>query len=267
MPRLRFPFGYSSKAKATKQAKATVVPAKPQDAEVLTFSIGASGDEGGDILGDSTEWEIEVSKDEVGRKEEEIRTLKEKIAAMEKLGEDLKTQLDRSQEETQTLRDQLQSQARKMEQLTTRHLHTVNLLGTHTSDVTSGQVSLAKTRSLSEAEIIAMVEELNAEMLQVAAFIADSFLFEQHSEGDEVGPEVREACRRTSGLLGHRIIGLLRSTPLDDDPLLLEVAIQSSIASCCRWITKAWFVNNLLYERFLAETYGGVREAGPCIFL
>jgi hypothetical protein len=263
MQRLKLPFVYPSRAKAAKQVKAAVVSTKPQDVDVPTLPQ-IIPEENGTGFGDSMEWEIEISKNEMERKDEEIRILKEKILAMEKSGVELERQLERARQDSQALHGQLHSQAQKMMQLGARHRHTVDLLGAYTSDVTSGQKVPEMTDSPSVVEVIALVEALNAETLQVAAFIADSFLFGEHGEIHEEGWEVREARKRANGLLGHRIVELLRSVSLEDDPLLLEIAIQSSIATCCRWVTKAWFINNLLYERFLTEIYGGIQDTGEC---
>src|ERR1700722_4866797 len=214
---------------------------------------------GGDSM---EEWQVEVGRPEMERKDAEIRRLVEELHKLEDGNRELKKELHRANHQTELLQTDLQSRVRQTDQLTERCKRMVDLWGTRTQELASAQTFLTKEDAFSGEEVMRLVQALNNETLQAAAYIADSFGFEQVKDGEEGGlEELQEAGQRTGSLLGDEVVCLLQSTKHLEDPLVLEVAIQSSIALCCRCVS-AWFVNDPPGERFVAQILDGIRESG-----
>ncbi|KAG8220477.1 hypothetical protein J3R82DRAFT_3172 [Butyriboletus roseoflavus] len=162
----------------------------------------------------------------------------------------LRRQLESKDVDLKNIRNEFQHSQTKHDELTT-------LLEARSRELKGAQVYLTKADTLSGAEVIALVDAVNVEILQSAAFIADSFDFaRQPAHADEIV----EASGRISELMGSTLTHLLSTVVHSDDALLVQLALQGAIVEFSRWIIMTWDFDGLQAEQPLAEIYNDIRE-------
>jgi hypothetical protein len=192
------------------------------------------------------------------------RVLADQIAVLNgQLGQEqgqrdsLKQQLERRETELQIVTNELA-------QTRIKYSDTTALLDIRTSELKGAQAFLTKADTVAGADVVRMVEGLDAEILQTAAFIADHFVFDEKQVMTE---EVHEATGRLAERLGPRIVDLLGSTEHAKDPTLIQLACQAIIAGLSRSIILSWDFEDENYDQFLAHIYATVHEAGELAVL
>jgi hypothetical protein len=131
-------------------------------------------------------------------------------------------------------------------------------LETRTSELKGAQAFLTTADSLSGAEVTTMVEGLNSEIFQTAAFIADSFEFEPMQAHSGAVPDT--AHKKVAGWIGAKTLHLLTSTRHSEDPMLIQIAVQSCLARYSKDIIGTWCFN-MIPERFLVKVYDQMRQS------
>lgn len=206
----------------------------------------------------------------VQRERDEVRDHMEELNQQSKVLGDhigsLNEQLGQAQGHAKGLKEQLSRREAEMRMVTneltqikTQHSQTVALLDTRTAELKGAQAFLTKADSTSGADVVRMIEGLDAEIHQTAAFMADHFVFDVRQD---MGEEVKDACERIAGLLGPKIADLLGSTDHAEDPILIQLACQASAAAYCRWIILSWDFEDHDYDNFLRHIYMTVQGAG-----
>jgi hypothetical protein len=209
---------------------------------------------------------VQRERDEVrGRMEElnkkskvlgdQIGGLNEQLGQVQGQANGLKEQLARREGEMQIVTNELT-------QIKIQHSQTIALLDTRTAELKGAQAFLTKADSTSGADVVRMVEGLNAEIHQTAAFMADHFVFD---ERQGMTDEVKEGCERLSELLGPKIVDVLGSTEHANDPMLIQLACQAVATAHCRWIILSWDFEDHNYDNFLRHIYITVQRAGESI--
>ncbi|PCH36689.1 hypothetical protein WOLCODRAFT_127533, partial [Wolfiporia cocos MD-104 SS10] len=155
----------------------------------------------------------------------------------------------------ETKRDQRQKQL-ELRTLDRIHKETLTLLETRTADLHDAQVYLTKTDYVSDAEVVAMVEQLNAKIFQAASHIADSIDFEsvvQHS----IPQATEKATERATALVGEALVGYLQLARHRDDSFCLQLALQAGMVAFSSWIATTWtFVQDkgkVTFDRVYAQ--------------
>ncbi|KAG1737857.1 uncharacterized protein EDB91DRAFT_1139489 [Suillus paluster] len=195
---------------------------------------------------EADEIQVRLRQEQVER--EKVQQERSKLQdAHQKLQQDLSSyqqQLMMRETEKKALRNELQALQAKFNDQTT-------LLSDRTRELTG------KADVLSGAEVIRLVDELNQEIMQTAAFISDSFDFARKPEHRD---EIKEASARTSELIGPAMTSLLGTVQHGEDPLLIQIALQAATVEFSRWIIMTWDFDGLQAEQPLAEIYNDVRE-------
>jgi hypothetical protein len=155
---------------------------------------------------------------------------------------------------------ELQIATNELVQTRTKYTETSALLDIRTSELKGAQVFLTKADLVAGADVVRMVEGLDAEILQTAAFMADHFVFDDGKQ--DMNDEVHEAVGRLGELLGPKMVNLLGSTDHAHDPTLIQLACQATIAAYCRYIIVSWDFDDIHYDQFLKDIYTTVHEAG-----
>lgn len=155
---------------------------------------------------------------------------------------------------------ELQIATNELVQTRTKYTETSALLDIRTSELKGAQVFLTKADLVAGADVVRMVEGLDAEILQTAAFMADHFVFDDGKQ--DMNDEVHEAVGRLGELLGPKMVNLLGSTDHAHDPTLIQLACQATIAAYCRYIIVSWDFDDIHYDQFLKDIYATVHEAG-----
>ena len=176
---------------------------------------------------------------------------KARTAYQEEIGA-LKRQLDIKKSEVGETRIELQRSQTKLNDITA-------LLETRTRELKGAQAFLTTADAHSGAEVIGLVDALNAEIMQTCAFISDSFDFARKPEH---ASEIKEACTRISELMGPTMMRLLSTVQHSEDPLLVQIALQGAMAEFSRWIIMTWDYDGLQAEQPLGEIYNDIRTTG-----
>lgn len=134
------------------------------------------------------------------------------------------------------------------------------LQGAHTTSMSS------KADSVTSKEVVEMVSNLNSEILQTATFIAHSFHFDTHRPA--MTDLRKQAYDRVKVDSGEDMAGLLVSVRHYEDPLLFQIAIQSSLAWYCKKIISTWYFGNAdAGNSLLADIYEGAQNQGMCEYM
>jgi len=113
-----------------------------------------------------------------------------------------------------------------------------------------------------------MVEGLNSEIMQIAAFMAESFVSEEKmmkrgiTASEEESDELKDARGQATEVLGTNMVDLLRTFQHQDDPILLQIAFQACMCAYTHWIISSWNFEDPEIEHVLSEIFARVREAG-----
>jgi hypothetical protein len=208
-------------------------------------------------------WEIEVGRKEVERLEAKIKCLNDELGRMERERTDVINQLNRANRQVETLQNQFISHSLAMDEINKKFANTRELLTVRTNELSGVQKFLTREDEFSGKDAMEKVQGLNNEILQTAAYIADSIAIEQSRNAEGPGPdELQNTFEGASALLGKEVAKLLTSTRHGDDPLLLEISIQSCLALLCSWFVRIWDITNAPIHEFLAQTYEGIRDTG-----
>jgi len=179
------------------------------------------------------------------------------------------TQLKESQRHNQDLEErnrhltnQLAVLSAQLNGAETQHQQTLRLLEAKTSELKGAQAFLTKEDSLSSADVIAMVDALNAEILQIAAFMADCLNGTNRDLG-VLAEEVKAGAVRTLGEPMARSLGNKPVQPKsDDDSMGLQIALQICLVYLCSRIIESWMPGYWREGDFLAAIYSQVTERG-----
>ncbi|KAF9465201.1 hypothetical protein BDZ94DRAFT_1189779 [Collybia nuda] len=174
-----------------------------------------------------------------------------KAEKAERRNRDVEAQLEQQSKELRTLLNQLrQSEALRQQ--------TLELLETKTSELRGAQAFMSKEDSLSGADVIGMVKSLNAEILQVAAFMADSLedLGKIQTEDVEITPT------KSAAGLGKYIIRALRfrQNRAEFDPMPVQIALQVCLIQACKRVVDGWVPGVPGHDLIFDRVYARVRD-------
>ena len=123
---------------------------------------------------------------------------------------------------------------------------------------------LMKEDSLSGADVIAMVHMLNAEILQISAFMADSLDSTDWGMRDEVLSE--EGRERAIQRIGEPLVQTLTTKFLreafDPDPLPLQIVLQTALVRSCAEVIESWVPGYPHYGDIFMTIYSRLQKAG-----
>lgn len=196
---------------------------------------------------------------------EEIERLKKRLA-------ESKRNLDGMEKQNRTLADQtrnLSAQNQKLEgelkKTKAEQRDSIELLRVRTSELKGAQAFLTKADILSGAEVIKLVDALNGEIMQTSAVMAESFIIEEKKleEGkDGESEDMSEVYVRAGEIVGYRMAELLRTSEHHEDPILVQMGLQTAMAGYTHWVISSWCFESPEDERMLSEVYARVRETG-----
>jgi hypothetical protein len=188
------------------------------------------------------------------RDAETINHLRTQLESQHRHGQSLEAKIRQQTADISALREQL----RRAE---ANNSQTNQLLDVRTAELKGAQVFLTKADSFAGADLIKMVESLNSEMFQGAAFMSEGLEF------DEVaGRNVRlnaQTMERAKTLLGSVMFSQLLAKPPTVDPLPLQLALQSiMILRCIQIIQLLCPMEYRDHNDFLKKIYAGIQASG-----
>jgi hypothetical protein len=160
------------------------------------------------------------------------------------------------------LTNQLTALSIQLQGAENQHKRTLQLLETKTTALKGVQAFLTKEDSLSGADVIAIVDTLNAEILQIAAFMADRLDDTErdlHARSGEA-----EAARDSAfqSLGGHMVHILRNRRQPDDDSMGLQIALQICLVYSCTRIVESWMPGYWHEGSLLADLHSLIAEKG-----
>ncbi|KAF5374678.1 hypothetical protein D9615_008988 [Tricholomella constricta] len=178
-------------------------------------------------------------------RQRQISSLLRDLATAQQRDRDFSIHCDRQSQELHVIKDEL----RRAE---ANHEITRSQLIQRAAELQSAQLFINQADSLSGAEVIAMANALNAEILQSAAFMADSL---DYTQGRTPTTQEVSAARST---LGEDLVQALvsqRGQP-GFDPTMVQLALQVCLVRCSKMIVESWTLRR--DETILKSIYANI---------
>ena len=200
---------------------------------------------------------------------EEIERLKKRLAGTQKDLDDMEKKNRTLVDQTRNLGAQNQELEGELKRTKAEQRDSIELLRIRTSELKGAQAFLTKADVLSGAEVIKLVEALNGEIMQTAAVMAEAFTIEQKKIDGKDGDseDMGKVYARASEVVGYRMAELLRTSEHHEDPILIQMGLQTAMAGYTQWVISSWCFESPEDERMLSEVYARVRETGKLSFL
>ncbi|KAF8989884.1 hypothetical protein BDQ17DRAFT_1414235 [Cyathus striatus] len=192
------------------------------------------------------------------RRDEELKAVKAELDRRKETMQSTESQAQLLQADNASLSARIQALTRENQQFRSENAELTSRLG-HTTQ-------LLDTRTAELSDVMKMVEALNGEILQTAAFMAESFVFDskRHSASTPTPGSVagiqppaarhvnsedhKEAWGGATDILGHKMI-----------------AFQAAMSAYAHWVITSWYFEDPEDEHLLNEIYARVRESGSYI--
>ena len=223
--------------------------------------------------------QLEAGRDDLVKAIKQSKELESKNQALVGEKEDLlasanieKERVCREQIETKKQIRDLQGKNQKLEEelnilkgtlrgVQDKHLHTVKLLEERTADLKGAQTFLTTVDRYAGADIMKMVEALNAEIFQGAALVSELLGDENAFEVDERKKNARGE-RNLTQYIGPKLTEHLstKSKQVQLDPFPLQLAVQQVLTSWCVFMVNSFYPSSARDD--LKEIYGRIWESG-----
>ncbi|KAF9465193.1 hypothetical protein BDZ94DRAFT_1254765 [Collybia nuda] len=193
-----------------------------------------------------------VQAEEIQVREKELVRVKGEMAEMT-MKTPHSSQLEVLERQNRMLQDQLRHQSRELQNTMSQSLPRPiqalqNLEPSGKEDVLGGVVGLLDT--------------LNSEIFQAAAFMADSLSYASSSTLS--AQKIKEAVERSSQTIGRPMVLILRSrlaqTNAEFDPLPIQIALQACLIDSCMRIISSWYPGHWEYGDFLSTIYSRIQD-------
>jgi uncharacterized phage infection (PIP) family protein YhgE len=155
-----------------------------------------------------------------------------------------------------------QAQATEVHNLRSSYVELANSVRTLESsgeELRSLKSFLTKTDDYSGQQIVQAIHDLNTEILQLAAAVSDEFPLTRRSPGlwkESHCEFIREA-------IGDGMLSLLRDGDHEDDPTVVQLAIQAWEVWCCRQVLDAFCAGAPPeVDRFLHDVFREMQSSG-----
>ena len=195
---------------------------------------------------------------------EEIERLKKRLAETERDRDSMEKQNRTLADRTRNLGAQNQKLEGELKNTKAEHRDSIELLRIRTAELKGAQAFLTKADILSGAEVIKLVEALNGEIMQTAAVMAEAFVIEEKRVEATNGEaeEISKIYARAGEIVGYRMAEMLRTSEHHEDPILVQMGLQSAMVGYTHWVISSWCFESPEDERMLSEVYARVRETG-----
>jgi len=202
-----------------------------------------------------------------------VRSLRDEIASLGRRVREAETELDTMRRQNQTLVNKTKGLTIENKQLEgelqgriTEQKDLKELLDVRTGELKGAQAFLTKADQFAGGDVINLVQQLNAQILQTAASMAEELIVEEKKVDaggkEQESDETTIAITRTEEIIGPRLTELLRTSDHHEDPILIQTAFQTGMAAYSHWMVSSWCFESPEDEHMLSEIYARVREAG-----
>ena len=198
----------------------------------------------------------------MSRKTREIKDLRSQlheVEAQHRRDADSHThQLRQAQEEIARWKSKAETATGQLQTILSLHKNTKDLLELRTNELTHAQTFLSRTDNVSHAQVLGMVEKLNDLSFQLASRIVDSTTFPANSRSRS-----SDGQASIKPLLGEALTELLVFERHDEDPILMQVALQAVISNVSSELIRKWnFVLKPDEEQLLSHIHDKLFDLG-----
>ncbi|KAH9933536.1 hypothetical protein B0H21DRAFT_699472 [Amylocystis lapponica] len=138
--------------------------------------------------------------------------------------------------------------------LQNEHQSTRALLKTRTDELRAAQVYLSRADAVSDADVCRILRDLNAEIFQTAASIADIY---GPSDDDPLAlrADTEAAAKIVADALGQTMLGILQHATDALDPMVVQIALQACLARFVMHKATEWEWGSSTSQRAMRKVY------------
>ncbi|KAG6901745.1 hypothetical protein C0995_008310 [Termitomyces sp. Mi166 len=263
---LRYNGEYSEMARGRGQNELEYVRAKEEVRNAKDTELLVAQAEAGNLgkkLEASERQSFSKGLEDERRKKRDLRDAKaQELAFAQKEAYALRRKLEKTEkdirwftEHYELQKQELQVVREQLRQVQIVHERTRHQLAERTAELQSAQLFIDVADSLSGADIISMTADLNAEILQSAALMADSLDYTKKQEG-AAGQVVLEVQKTIGETLTKALANQRSVDGKNVDPTLVQLALQVCLVECSKVVITSWTLND--NDAHLSEIYSRI---------
>lgn len=179
-----------------------------------------------------------------------------------------KTNTSQSRAEVASCKLQVQQLQRDLAYATKKRQDTNDLLERRTTELWEAEAYLTLIDDVADSEVAQIVERLNGQIFQSAALISDAPEFSYDGIPDIPDAKAADAARarlEQSSYLGLNLLASLCSTALEQDSVLVQLALQAGMVEYTRRLGDSWDISSMKNLDAIGEVYRKMRETGTSL--
>lgn len=199
-------------------------------------------------------------QDELSKKNSEndkLRQEMEHLKGSTNMSRSLEAKLQETESMLASTRHTLDTATNRLKAMSEQKAQLHTLLNDRTFELKGAQSFLTTADASSGADVISMLQKLNAEVLQSAAYMAESMV-DTFSFGSG-GVKNENAYAAVTGLFGQSLAHYLATKKHKDDPLLIQITFQSCFVQFFEFVICSWTLAGNDVNRMLASTHERMR--------
>lgn len=158
------------------------------------------------------------------------------------------------------MRDTAEDNARQLTALRTAFADQEKLLNTRSAELRQAQAYLSTADRISHADVLGMVERLNADIYQLAASIADAFQYDSPSVASS---QLTAPVSGTERFVAQAVIELLGIMSRNSDSSFVQLALQTMLMNVAAYVVESWDVHSdATQNELLTRIYEAVLQNG-----
>lgn len=209
----------------------------------------------------ATRTEAQWLHDELRKQKSENQKLRQEMEHLKgstNMSRSLEAKLQETESALASTRQALDAATNQLKAMSDQKAQLHTLLNDRTFELKGAQSFLTTADASSGADVISMLQRLNAEVLQSAAYMAESMVDTFSFESGGVRNENSYAV--VTGLFGQSLAHYLATKKHKDDPLLIQITFQSCFVQFLELVICSWTLPGDDANRVLAGTYERIRH-------
>ncbi|KAG1824475.1 uncharacterized protein BJ212DRAFT_528756 [Suillus subaureus] len=199
--------------------------------------------------------------DELSKKKSENDKLRQEVEHLKgsiNMSRSLEAKLQETESALASTRNSLDTATNQLKAMSEQKTQLHTLLNDRTFELKGAQSFLTTADAFSGADVISVLQKLNAEVLQSAAYMAESMVDTFSFESGGVRNE--NAYAVVTGLFGQSLAHYLATKKHKYDPLLIQITFQSCFVQFLEFVICSWTLpGDDSVNRMLASTYERMR--------
>lgn len=209
----------------------------------------------------TTRTDAQRMRDELSKKRSEndkLRQEMEHLKGSTNMLRSLEAKLQETESMLASTRHTLDTTTNELKAMSEQNAQLHTLLNDRTFELKGAQSFLTTADASSGADVISVLQKLNAEVLQSAAYMAESMVDTFSFESG--GVRNQNAHAAVTGLFGQSLAHYLATKKHKDDPLLIQITFQSCFVQFLGFVICSWTLPGDDVNRMFANTYERMRR-------